>query len=93
MTQCFQCANKVSNGLLPRKIKPSAADRLIDLRNRLLKQGNSEESQKLDVIIANTISEEGQKKAIMFRKYCNRNESGILSDMWNLKKKLLPKKP
>ena len=68
-----------------RKIKPSAADRLIDLRNRLLKQGNSEESRKLDVIIAKTISEEGQKKAFMFKKYCNRNESGILSEMWNLK--------
>ena len=29
----------------------------------------------------------------MFRKYCNRNKSGILSEMWNLKKKLFPKKP
>ena len=29
----------------------------------------------------------------MFRKYCDRNESGVLSEMWKMKKKLFPKKP
>ena len=46
----------------PRKIKPSPADRLIGFRNKLLKQGKSKESRKLDVTIAKTISEEGQKR-------------------------------
>ena len=76
----------------PRKIKPSAADRLIGQRNNLLKQGKVEESKVLNVKIAQIISEEGRSKALMFRKYCDQNGSGVMSEMWKLKKKLFPKK-
>ena len=76
----------------PRKIRPSAADRLIGQRNKLIKQGKIEESKQMDVQIAIKISEEGRHKANMFRKYCDKSKSGVLSEMWQLKKKLFPKK-
>ena len=75
-----------------RKIKPSASDRLISQRNKLLKLGKTQESKYLDAQIAKIISEEGRKKALMFQKFCDKNESTVLSEMWSLKKKLFPKK-
>ena len=75
-----------------RRIKPSASDRLIGQRNKLLKQGKTQEAKIIDGQIAKVISEEGRNKALMFKKYCDRNESNVLSEMWKLKKKLFPKK-
>ena len=75
-----------------RKIKLSASDRLISQRNKLLKQGKTQESKCLYAQIAKIISEEGRTKSLMFQKYCDRNESTALSEMWKLKKKLFPKK-
>jgi hypothetical protein len=57
-----------------------------------LKQGKDEELKIFDVKIAQIISEEGRSKALMFRKYCDQNGSGVMSEMWKLKKKLFPKK-
>ena len=74
-----------------RKIRPSAADRLIGQRNKLVKQGKISESKVLDAQIAKTISEEGRHKASMFKKYCDRNASGVLAEMWNFKKNMFPK--
>ena len=76
----------------PRKIKPSAADRLIGQRNRLLKEKKTDEAKELDNKIAKAIAEEGRKKSNMFQKYCDKNESGVLSEMWKMKKSLFPKK-
>ena len=44
----------------PQKVKPSAADRLITERNRLLKQGKVVESQVVYAQIVKIISEEGR---------------------------------
>ena len=76
----------------PRRIRPSPADRLINKRNKLQKQGALQEVKSLDAQIAKIISEEGRKKSLMFKKFCDRNESGAMSEMWRLKKKLFPKK-
>ena len=76
----------------PVKIRPSGADGLIKQRNMLLKQGEVEQSHLIDVQIAKIISEEGRLKAGMFRKFCNPKRSSVLSGMWQLKKKLYPKK-
>ena len=77
----------------PVKIRYSAADGLIKKRNLLLKQGDIENSSLVDAQIAKTIAEEGRMKATMFRKFCNPNKSSFLSEMWQLKKKLFPRKP
>ena len=76
----------------PVKIRPSAADPLIKQRNSLLKHGEFEKSQIIDAQIAKIISKEGRIKANMFRKFCNPNRSHVLSEMWQLKKKLFPRK-
>ena len=76
----------------PRKIRPSAADRLIGQKNRLLKNGKIKESEILDAQIVRIISEEGRNKANMFRKYCDRNSSNVMSEMWQMKKKMFPTK-
>ena len=67
------------------------ADYLITQKNKLLKQGNIQESKLLDAQIARKISEEGTFKANMFRKYTERNGNIVLSEMWKLKKRLFPK--
>ena len=76
----------------PTKIRPSAADRLISQKNKLLKQGKITEAKTLDAQIAIQISEEGRTKANMFKKYTDTNGSIVLSEMWKLKKRLFPKK-
>ena len=74
------------------KIKPSAADKMITERNRLVRMERFNESKILDVKIAKMISEEGRIKAFMFKKYTDNSSSQCLSEMWKLKKKLFPKK-
>ena len=59
-------------------IRPYAADRQ---RNKLVKQGKISESKVLYAQIAKTISEEGRLKASMFKRYCDQNASGVLSEM------------
>ena len=75
-----------------RKIRPSAADCLISRKNKLLKQRKGLEAKLLDAQIAQTIPEEGYSKTIMFRKYTDRNGSGVLSEMWKLKKRMFSRK-
>ena len=74
-----------------RTIKPSAADKLITLRNKLVKAGKIEEVQPINVKIAKIIAEESRQKAFMFKKFTNISSSGCLSEMWKLKKSLFPK--
>ena len=77
----------------PTKLRPSGADALINQRNKLLKHGDVDKINLLDAQIAKTIAEEGRIKASMFRKFCNPNRSTVLSEMWQLKKRIFPKKP
>ena len=69
-----------------RKIRQSAADKLISERNKLLRQGNIKDSKNLDVKIAQIISEEGRVRAFMFKKYTDTSHSACLSEMWKIKK-------
>ena len=89
-TYCKQSFKNIR--IRAKKIKPSAADRMIGQGKRLLKQGEIEESKILYAEIAKTISEEGRAKAHMFKKLCDRNQSGVMSEMWNLKKTVFSKK-
>ena len=75
-----------------KKIKLSAADALISQRNKLVKNGVNDTSD-LDAKIAIIISKEEMKKAVMFKKYIDTNQSGAVSEIWKLKKQLFPKKP
>ena len=77
----------------PEKIRPSAADVLIKKRNMFVKQGDIENISLIDAQIAKTIAEQGRVKASMFRKFSNPNRSSVLSEMWQLKKKMFPRKP
>ena len=73
-------------------IKPSLADTMITERNKLLMQGHIQQSRVLDARIAEIISTEGRKKALMFDKYTDNNTSACMSEMWKLKKSLFPRK-
>ena len=73
-------------------IKPSGADKLITQGNMLIKQG-AKETLVIDAQIAEMISKEGMKKALMFKKYTDSNTSEAVSQIWKLKKSLFPKKP
>lgn len=73
-------------------IKPSAAEKMITERNKLLRQGKIKETRHIDVKIAKIISEEGRHKALMFEKYTDNSTSVCLSEMWKMKKSLFPKK-
>ena len=74
----------------PRKMKPSSADWFISKKHKMLRHDSTRNTGKLDALIAKTISEEGQRKALMFRQYTNK--PSMMSKMWKLKKKLFPKK-
>ena len=50
------------------------------------------DTSQLDAKIAEIISEEEMRKAVMFKKYTDKNQSGTVSEMWKLKKQLFPKK-
>ena len=63
-----------------RRIKPSAADKLISERNKLLRQGHVKESRALDVTIAKLISEEGSIRAHTFKKSRIRETSNLSTD-------------
>ena len=76
----------------PGKIRPSAADQIIVQKNKLLKQGRINESKVLDAQIVKIISKEEQNKASIFRKYCDRDSSNVMSEMWQIKKKMFPSK-
>ena len=56
----------------------------------MLKHDRSINTGEIDAKIAKIISEEGQRKAYMFKKYTNR--PNMMSQMWKLKKMLFPKK-
>ena len=66
-SHCYRAFKKIR--IRKRKIQPSAADKIITQRNKLVKQGRLNESRHLDVKIAKIISEEGRNKAFMFRKF------------------------
>ena len=78
----------------------SAADKHIKERNSLKKKQedgliNNEEEvtlKDLELEIANIIANEEKEKAYKFKKYCAKNGSVSVKEMWNLKKKLWPKK-
>ena len=78
-----------------KKLKPSKADKLINERNKLIKnhkEENSEEIKKLDMEISNTIATEEREKFLQFKQFEDQNGSTNMSEMWKLKKKLWPKK-
>lgn len=54
--------------------------------------GHIQQSRVLDARIAEIISAEGRKKALMFDKYTDNNTSACMSEMWKLKKSLFPRK-
>ena len=69
----------------------SAADSLIDKRNKMKKSGNNN-TLELDALIAQIILKEEISKAQEFRKFCNLTGTISLQQMWKLKKELWPKK-
>ena len=75
----------------PKKIKPSAADKLISERNRINRKGVVD-TFALDAQIATIISKEEMKKALMFKKFIDINQPGAVTEIWKLKKQLFPKK-
>ena len=95
-SECLQNVHKVSEGaklwigtvksfkkirFRTRKIRQSAADKLISERNKLLRQGNIKDSKNLDAKIAQIISEEGRVRAFMLKKYTDTSHSACLSEM------------
>ena len=89
-SHCSRALKKVR--IRTKKIKTSAANKMITERNKLVRCGKDKEARVLDVKIAKVISEEGRIKAFMFKKYTDSNSSTCLSAMWKLKKNLFPKK-
>ena len=75
-------------------IKPSAASKLINVRNNLIKtkQEDSEECKIITTNIADILAEESKSKAYEFRKYCDQGNTLNVTEMWKLNKKLWPKK-
>ena len=69
-------------------MKPSPADWLINKRNKMLRQ--DKKNREIDALIAKTITEEGQRKSLMFKQFTNK--PNMMSQMWKLNKKLFPKK-
>jgi hypothetical protein len=82
------------------KMKFSGADNLMRERNILKKKqdenntNNDEDSniKKLEEEISEILAEEGRSKAHKFKKYCAQYGSVNVSEMWNLKKRLWPKR-
>ena len=66
---------------------------MISLRCKLDKNNaNAEEVHDIDKHIAEIIAEEEKCKANKFVKYCDQTGVMNIKEMWNLKKKLWPKK-
>ena len=82
-----------------KRIKRSAADKLIQNRNHLKKKQDDKKTSKyedLNIItmekqISDIIAEEERSKSYQFKKFCAQNGSVSVSEMWKLKKKLWPK--
>ena len=75
------------------RVKPSAADALIDKRNSLkILNNKSQEKEALDAQIAVILLKEEVDKAKHFVKFCNATGTFPLLKMWKLKKELWPKK-
>ena len=82
------------------KCKPSEADKYIHKRNKLKQKEESDrishteqiELIELENIIANILAVEGRAKHNQFKKFCIKNGSVSVSEMWKLKKQLWPKK-
>ena len=91
-THCAKSFPKIR--IKPHNIKPSAASKLINQRNNLVKKEGSESKnvQKLDITISEILAEEGRSKAYMFKKFCDKENTVKVGEMWKLKKKLWPKK-
>ena len=85
--------------LRKRKIKPSDADKLITYRNKLVKQSKrvisvniSDRIEKINSLISKIISAESRSNAFAFKKFCYQNSAVSVSKMWDLKKKIFPRK-
>ena len=86
------CTKSLKKRIRTRKIKPSAADKLISERNTLVRLGKIKESTTIDVKIAGMISEEGRKWAFMLTKYTDTSYSACMSGMWKILRDKYPKK-
>ena len=81
-----------------KNMKTSAAEKMIEERNKLKKlvdDGDSFKEGKLNDIekkISEVIAEEEKSKASQFQKYCNDFGSINVTEMWKLKKHIWPKK-
>ena len=73
----------------PKRIQPSSADKLINERNKLSKQGKTDKVKEINETIAQIVAKEGRNKAKRFEQFSDQN----VREMWKLKKKLFPKKP
>ena len=74
------------------RLKPSAADVLIDKRNYMKEDKDSQAKVALDAKIAMILLKEEIDKAKHFVKYCNTTGTFPLRKMWKLKRELWPKK-
>ena len=76
----------------------SAADKVIDSRNKLKKKiddghsSNNDDLYKLEKQIAEIIAEEESNKAKLFQNYCNESNSINIAEMWKLKQSIWPKR-
>ena len=76
----------------PNKIKPSAADKLLNVWNKLNKC-DKEMNTELGKKIADKLKEEKIMKIKMFKKHSNESSANNMHNMWKLKEKLFPKRP
>ena len=92
ITHCNTAFPKIR--IRARNIKRSEASDLIDERNILLKTetNDSKEVKILDAKIATILEEEGRSKAYKFKKFCDKDSTLNVTEMWKLKKKIWPKK-
>ena len=90
-SQCEKSFRKIR--IRPKRIQPSSADKLINERNKLSKEGKTDKVKEIDEKIAQIVANEARNKAKMFEQFSDQNKSGNVREMWKMKKKLFPKKP
>ena len=92
MTPCDNAFPKIR--IRSKNIRPSAASKLINTRNEIIKTKGeeSDEVTKITKDIADLLAEESRSKAYEFRKCCDQTNTLNVTEMWKLKKKLWPKK-
>ena len=92
MTHCAMAFPKI--GIRSKNLRKSLASDLIDRRNKIIqnKSDNKKEVECLTVRIAEILAEESKSKAYEFRKFCDKDNTLNLTEMWKMKKKLWPKK-